>query len=353
MKNKTLQLLTYNLMILVSYTIIGIVLYTLFDDSIYIETHINKKVLYLAGGILAISIIIASVALSKVLGEKIYESIMRFTLLIFMSIFSLNIISLFKMSIKILGFNDIIYQSKFITIYYKYNKKELLIYVSKYYEELTGGDRILTMKEKLKVLGDAKTIAEVRTNIEKYYNLELNSWSTKFYKIFTTCTEWCLEHPYVAGAAILGISTGIFFPLIRNIYNQYNIYKMANSVSALNESVTTLSSENQSLFKFLIRLESAVSALNENNIKILSVITDYFNFNASAIPSFGLSERQQITYVHHMGEFQKRLANVETPLSIVEIKKEPIENRIIFTQGHILGGTATRSRLIEPLNNNN
>lgn len=350
MKNKTVALLSYNLLILVSYVIIIITLYTLFEDSIYIETHINEKVIYLAFGILTISVAIVSLALSKIIGEKIYESIMRLTLVMFMSSFSLNIVSLFQIAIKILGFNDIVYRSKFFTIHYKYSKKELLMYLSKYYEDMTGGERILPMKEKLKILSDAKTIAQVQENVEKYYNLELNSWSTKFYKILTYCTEWCFEHPYVAGAAIISISGSILFPCIRSIYNQYNIYKVTTSVSEINESVNLLSSENQTLVNACVRLESAISKLNINTLNVISVLSDYLHFTVQCLPSFNLKENQQKVFVFNISEFQKRLAGVETPAIVSEIAKNPTSN--VRTAGHLLGGTATRSRLLDQENIN-
>ena len=82
-----------------------------------------------------------------------------------------------------------------------------------------------------------------------------------------------------------------------------------------------------------MRLESAVSQYNETESLILTVLTDYFHFSVQTLPSFGLSERQQIT------ELKKRLADVEAPSSIT---------KITFNQGR----ESVNSRLLNLMNNN-
>lgn len=210
-----------------------------YGDNLIIEYKIKPEVFISLLIITLISSLILIKFISKYFEIKMSNIITWLLTIFFGSSLISYILSYIRLIYKLLNYQEKIYDGKFIKIFYRYDKADLLYYLEMYYQKHSGNLKPLTIPEKLKILGNAKTIPEVQQNVEIYHNQIINSWWTKISELSFQSIDWCFAHPYICGIIVVSISGLLIKPLWSYITSQIEVSQLANNVDSLNNVVSS------------------------------------------------------------------------------------------------------------------
>lgn len=343
----------YNILLITAHIIFLSTISLIFSDQLVIESHFNANLLFLLGGMFLLSIYIISFSLSKIIGQKLSIIIMRTIIGLLLSLFSVNILSLFTILKSIMNYQDVLFTNRFITIKYLYSKQELYFFIDKYYQELSNTFDKLTAQTKQQILGDARTIDAVKVNVEAYVNYQKTAWWPKFTNFVSESLSWGVswgfDHPVILSSGIFLLTGIIGYPLYKILKNQYNIYTIAISVGDLAQEVTDTTSRLDHLENACKLLIYAISKMNLNNKEIMRILSIYFGMESEIVETLNLDPEAKHNLRTHILSFTESIRNM-----LLETEKAPkLEELIVFNgEGHRLGGTATTSRLLN-LNDRN
>jgi len=296
----------------------------IFNNSIWIEFHVEQNLVFVALIIFLISIILISKMLSKLLGEKTSKYILRILTTILITSFSINIFTLIKAITNVFKYQDEIFVCKFFTMHYKYSRRELEYFIDQYYSEISKIAKRLTIKERTNILGDAKTIREVREKVEAYCDYEATAWWPKLWNAFENSISYSFEHPWILVGAITGITLIIAYPIwgyIKNVSdiqkniqkNVSDIQKVEVSVSELNElvrvSVSDLNTYSQNIVEGIRNIKSSLALQDETQKILIKLLSDYFSFSIDIIDNEELYANRKAYLAH----FIASLSDLEDP----------------------------------------
>lgn len=327
MKLSILQkLISYIIITICGYTAFLTSIYVLFADRIKIQTHIEPKILSLITILFILSLFLISFTLSKLINEKLHQSLMRIILTLILSFLGMNLLTVGQMLYSITHFHDIIYYGKFFTINYIYTKEELFNYIPYLYQTMGGEVKVLLLKDQKLILGNATTIRELQENVANFIQLEQNpSFWTKIKKaatnLFLEAINWGISNPVPA----FGIST-VFIALIafsipsfRELYNSYNILKLSSNVDSLNQSVSTLGTDLTNINTITNVMNTSILEVSNNELNLRRILSGFIYFNSLSIEAFNLTETQKLNYKSYMIMFLDALSGLEEAEELTDL----------------------------------
>jgi len=334
---KITKLLTFTLIIIFGHITFLSTLGVLFSENLYIEWNYDNKLVIIILILVVGSTGIVSYLISKIFEKNIYEVLAKSTIGVLISLFSLNIYTFIKSILSIIKYNDKIFECKFFTIRYIYTKEELIKFVKIYYNKISSGEKNLTRKERIQILGDAKTIESAKANVEAYINYEKTFWWPKVQEVFNSVINWGLDHPILFTAGFATASTIVLYPIYKILVNQYNISSISDTVSNLAEHMQKEEDKFTHIENALNSLSNAVSLLSKAVVKLninakdgLTIIASFINIEFLLVDSLGLNASQKNNVKAYFVSFTERLAELlvetETPLTL------PSEDQITFIE---------------------
>lgn len=252
----------------------------LFSNRIEITYHLNANIILACILVFISSLIAFSKIISLIFNEKLIKSIAKTTIGLLLSLLSLNIFSLLKFLYKIVTFNDLLFESKIITVRYKYTREELYKFINDYYNELIGENIRLPLKIKAKILGKSETIEEVKVNVVEYIENEKNSIYTKLYEFSVKTLDLMINHPYIAGFCIITISTLVIIPIIKVINDKLNLFSVIRDVQELNRDILEQSRELEVTKTMMRKLVEQLIEIHKTNSVLYPIIHEFLVLTA-------------------------------------------------------------------------
>lgn len=361
MEKQIIKNILYSLLLLLSNVILIKTFILFYGDNIIIEYKIKPEIIISLILISTLSILILAKALSKYFEIRIANIFTWLITIFFGTSFISYILSYIGLVYKLLNYHELLYNGKFLKIYYQYDKTDLLYYIEVYYKKISGNTQILNLSEQLKILGDAKTVIEVQKNVIAYHNQKLNSWWPKLMEYGSQTLTWCFDHPYITGTVIIAISSLMLKPIWLYLQSQIEISRIASNVDSLNNIVSTHTSSVVSIQNTIHDIYKEL--LNQNTLSTILAKTLYGYFTEFNTHLDTQKDTEELRNFRTLllklslslkDQIQKALTTNENLVQQEEIQNQINQNNNRFIpfsgEDHLLGGTATRSRLLDSEN---
>lgn len=162
---------------------------------------------------------------------------------------------------------DVIYSNNWFEIKRHYNTLEYRRALDEYIETKYK-NKIKLFDEEIKsnLISNSKSIKELYTNVDKYQVENTPIDLSFFNKIFSVCTTFCVNHPYLVTTVITGIigCIGISY---------YNIDKIQSAVSHIIKASTVQNNNNNHIIEIDKNLNQAIGILQQELVVANTKIT--------------------------------------------------------------------------------